>query len=482
MRPRLSLERALRPADAGLCWLLMGAAAACGDTEAPSFAGTPPPEAAADALCGEPGFAQEVGEDRYRFVDMDQGESCVVFLEQDACVLAIFDDCTDATESPREWQGRATEDRMVTLSPVYAQAISGVRIPRSPACCVGPVPPAGRVEWLQLDCRLNSCVSRNRAHTGVFMIRDVEQRPPWTIETTETLVAPAAEERAVSAVWDDRRSEGWVGWAGGGLFVRDADGPAEVVAGVSSAGFVVQDDEAVFVANERELVRFDKPTRAVSRREALPGRALALVRVDEGVLVATDDDGDSQLALHDSDSLQLVATATHAGQINGLATRPAQGLAVATRDRVPQILFIGERLSAIATLDTATIQELQVDRIAPFAPRLLTPDRLAFLGPCYRTASKTHCYFEHSIAGPGRSERIGVPDEERLLTLHVATDSIWLGGVDNQIHRLNRDPFRPSPGEVTRLETDVAALIGADEALWVVSAREGQLTVLAPPK
>ncbi len=55
-----------------------------------------------------------MGNDWFHFADVIGGNSCLIYLEQDECVLGILDDCTDRAVS-RQWYGRLSPGLDVTL-------------------------------------------------------------------------------------------------------------------------------------------------------------------------------------------------------------------------------------------------------------------------------------------------------------------------------------------------------------------------------
>ena len=467
----------------------------CGSAAGPEFEVQPPPTAAADVLCVDPGFARDVGQARFRLVDMDLGRSCEVFLEQDVCVLAIFDDCTDPSSQRREWQGQALTNRTVRLAPLYPDDATGVIIPRAPACCEGPVfPSTGATEWMRLDCRFSSCNNGNRAHTGLFLTRDVLDAPAFRATASEAVTAATTGANAVDALWDPDRGEGWLGWTNRGLYVRAADGDATPIESGLPAGHLAQNSQAVFAGGGLDLARVDKAQRVVTRRANLPGALLAMTYVPEGLLVAVDgtmsdrpDRPQSLLVLYATDTLEPTLQSTHDGRLTGLAAGPTGGIAVATFDDPPRLEVIDRALSAAATIAMSALRELSVDNVSPSKPIMLAPNRVGFIAPCFEeagNAGKIHCFYEHLLDNPDgeRSERIGVPDEDRLADVAISHDGslVWLTGAEGRVHQLERTPVRPQPQALTIVDHDVDAIVTVNNDIWVLSANAGRLTILTP--
>lgn len=94
-------------------WLLPLLLAGCGSPGAP---GSPPagalPLPPAANTCGP---ALQVGRDWFYLADLQSGNSCSVYLEQDECVLGIYDDCT-VRVGARQWVGRVGTDSSVGLT------------------------------------------------------------------------------------------------------------------------------------------------------------------------------------------------------------------------------------------------------------------------------------------------------------------------------------------------------------------------------
>ena len=445
------------------------------------FEGPPPPTPAAAVLCERPGFPRDIGQDWYRLVDMDQGTSCTVFLEQDVCVLAIFRDCTDTGDAPREWQGVATVERTVELTPVYPQGASGVTVPRPPACCIGAVTGTGTPTSLRLDCRLDVCNSSNRFHTGLFLTRATENTPALSTIATESVAGPASTARAASGLWDDAREEGWLGWTDG-LYVRGRAGNAIEVGTDQPAALMAQDAGAVFAAAGLRLARIDKVSRTVDAEIALPSEALAVARTASGVVVAVRDGERTALyQFEDADLAQINTNPVlHDGQATGLTVRASDGSALMTIDDPPRLVVLSSTLAASQTVPMSDLRVLRVAEVVPSHPRWIDDERVGFIGACYRGAAKTHCYYEHTLgADDSLTERIGVPDEARLASFAVTQSDVWLGGVTGAVHRIGRQPFEPRPGDVTVLPDDASVVIDTGEALWVLSVATGRMTVLS---
>ena len=451
---------------------------ACSGPSEPPFDAPPAPVAAADVLCERPGFPQGIGQARYRLLDMDQGAACEVYLEQDECVLAIWQDCTDGSSNPREWQGQATVERQVELAPITAATTTGVAIPRSPACCVGPVAATGPIDWMLLDCRLDVCNSSNRRHAGLYLERWTDPAPALSVVESVPVTSTVDPTGTADALWDPDQNRGWLAWSDGGLFVRQSNGQISAVAELPSAHALAQDSDAVYAASGARLARIDKRDLTVSAEVTLPSDTLALTRSADGVLVAVASELGTTLYRFSS-SLVLEIQRFHEGRATGLAARPSDGVVIATFDAPPRLVVLDGALNASQTVAMTALPELGVGDVVPHAPQWLDQDRVAFVGSCFSRSGKVHCYYEHSLTDAGlRTERIGVPDELRLTDFLPAGDGVWLTGSGGTIHRIDRAPMRPRPGVSTSLEAAATALVDTGDALWVLSS-DGRVTVLS---
>ena len=81
-----------------------------------------PPEPGAELGPAAPAAAdcppvRQFANDWFYFVDLERGRTCRVFLEQDECVLGVFEDCTNR---PRQWVGTVDGAGMMRLTAVHA--------------------------------------------------------------------------------------------------------------------------------------------------------------------------------------------------------------------------------------------------------------------------------------------------------------------------------------------------------------------------
>ncbi len=133
---------------------------ACGSPPAPTFASFEERPAAAEGC--RPPF-ERLGPGFVGLEDLDTGRSCEAYLEQDECILGIFDDCTYSFEGRREWRGSVRTQR-VEIRPVFTRFDPRDR--RSPSLCTGTASPG--VSTLRLACRLDDH-DPGPPHLGVSM-------------------------------------------------------------------------------------------------------------------------------------------------------------------------------------------------------------------------------------------------------------------------------------------------------------------------
>jgi hypothetical protein len=120
----------------------------------------PPYEASRDCTPPTDKFAKPdptAAGTNFLFADFDDAKSCIDYIEQDECILAIYRDCTFTGGSGmRSWVGAIAHDKTITLSPTFTN--SGVP-PHQPAQCSGslnnPVsgaPAFASAPWALLSC------------------------------------------------------------------------------------------------------------------------------------------------------------------------------------------------------------------------------------------------------------------------------------------------------------------------------------------
>ena len=147
---------------------------ACGGPPAPPPPPTDrlPPPARASSCPPVAQFAHQP----FFFADMLTRASCPVFLEQDECILAVFDDCTNVDRttddrSPRQWEGRIRVGGIIELEPRHP---SPPKIP-PPKRCVGQLQDAASST---ARARLH-CEGGGVAHPGLFIERQDPSAAPF---------------------------------------------------------------------------------------------------------------------------------------------------------------------------------------------------------------------------------------------------------------------------------------------------------------
>ncbi len=238
--------------------LLYVAIGACGAPPSPQ-----PPE-----LRPEPPSANDcdptprVAHAPFHFADLQAGRSCRVFLEQDECVVAIFDDCTDPT---RHFEGRATAEGGIWLSPEHTVAPTAT----PPSRCEGIVADRDTPHAsVRLDCR-GAGLTR---HRGFFLERvDPSATPPLAFESSVELPGDIV----------GLASEGRVLVAGGSSGLYDAAGELRVAA-ASPVAIAEGTGSTLVVATQTELLVVDWDARQVVRSKSLSGEVIGLTLNVEG--------------------------------------------------------------------------------------------------------------------------------------------------------------------------------------------------------
>ncbi|MBI2374309.1 MAG: hypothetical protein HYV07_09980 [Deltaproteobacteria bacterium] len=279
-------------------------ATACGSPPAPA----PPEVRPAPPLANECAPVPRIAHAPFYFADLESGASCTVFLEQDECVVAIFDDCTDPT---RHFEGRVTSEGGVWLAPEYTQPPTST----PPSRCEGVVGErAGARPFVNLACRGTA------RHRGLFLEKvDPSATPVATIVDTVELPGPAIElvggGRALVAAGS---ASGLYG--PNGSIVVAFDPP--LVAREGRDGSI-----AVATATEILLIRDG----AIARRASLDAAALALdfSAAGDRLYVAVAGGNASTLrSLSTSDLAPIASPVELPGRAEGVVAFPAASPAV----------------------------------------------------------------------------------------------------------------------------------------------------------
>lgn len=169
----------------------------------------PPIEAAADCP-PVTRFAQ----DYFYIADLATRRSCTLFIEQDECVLGIFDDCShrSTTVGPRrQWTGRIDHQRTISIEPHYKEDENR----KPPDRCTGPLmDPESPTRFAAL-----ACIGAADPHPGLFIERRIPTDDVTPFGTIDMDARVELERRATP--WDDHlgdvalievagRSELWV--------------------------------------------------------------------------------------------------------------------------------------------------------------------------------------------------------------------------------------------------------------------------------
>jgi hypothetical protein len=336
----------------------------------------PPREAAADCPPTLP-FAQA----EFRIADLDRGKSCIGFLEQDECILALFRDCT--YDHPRSWQG-SLDMRKVVLNATY-DPHQGVGA-RDPNECCGPlVTPMGEPPWAKLSCVIGG--GNATAHAGFYLERADEGVRPYYRFSPEAGVRLATPMTAIDGfapdfallesarqLWALASGVGTGGNATGVYFGATTAAMLTRLATQLAAPSVIRasrDERFILVADGSTVHRIDTQTR-VDMPLTVSGGIVEMEVIGGGLLVASNAPPHStRLRMFAIDSLQPATDEkTIDGQVFGIIPLPTSTTSIAL------VVFDSPEVSAIDA-NLAVVRTFMPYTEAPTAYALIDRNTLA---------------------------------------------------------------------------------------------------------
>jgi hypothetical protein len=383
----------------------------------PEETGPPPPAAAS---CTPP-FLNDIGQTMFLFADDNLGVTCRVFLEQDACVVAIFRDCADPT--PGEWQGRIDEDRL-TFCPVAP--VGGSSSLDSADCCTGSIEtPPGDAVWSSLKCASTQDSERH----STYLEEEVDTEPfvapssPLAVSPADTSVVvdftqlktdPQQVFLTIRNPGIPARSGVYRGTVEGGNAIR-----IDNLSNSLSQPSVIRSspiDNALFIVDGTAVHKVPADTLSVSVASSRTNTIDHLDVSAQWVIAAeTSASGTSSLNVYEADSLSHRSSVSSDAEITAVFAPSTSYIAVATLKDQAEVLTI-DPLFASRTLFLPTV---------PTASVLISGTRLAVAGPCGASTNSTVCYFEVDLdqTPPEIIARISVLDVRSVTSLSYRLDA-----------------------------------------------------------
>lgn len=246
--------------------------AGCGSPGAPGQppAGALPPAPAANA-CGP---ALQVGRDWFHLGDLISGSSCPVYLEQDECVLGIYDDCS-VRVGGRQWLGRISADASVLMTGERTNTPGSI-------VCAGRVEGEADRDHLDFTCSSGSSSPVPR----LVLARRVDPAPSFATARRRVEVAPirgasfanfdeymfdvarvqVGSQRQLWFTVEDR------GLATSGLHIlNESDQSILAFVQMDGVNLVASSGDTVIALAATALKFFDKTTRAQTAAQELSG-------------------------------------------------------------------------------------------------------------------------------------------------------------------------------------------------------------------
>ncbi|MBK6685173.1 MAG: hypothetical protein IPG45_11955 [Deltaproteobacteria bacterium] len=441
-----------------------------------------------------PPYPSNVGNDYFHWADLDQGTSCVVYLERDDCALAVYQECVpEGATTSRQWQGRTYNNMLVRrmeFSPASPGGVSGPT--RNPTCCEGDITTGdGGYSSSVLTCWLNrNCggpLTDVPDHVGL-VLQQVRTgvRPEQRIEP-DRLQVGAVAARTTRLVTREGREELYLlvdspgTMAGDGLHrvAISASGTQLLITATSAQPLQVATDAThIYLADGDQLHRVDGET--VVPAVNMAGQVLAMAPTSMGLLIATADGANSTLRLLDRTTLAELSSSPRVGRISALAAgveQDAQILAVASYVDRPALEQIDLSLGIGSTVELKSFA-------IPSGLKHVADDTYGFLAPCWNGPTSRSCYWEHAFEpGGGRTDRTSAPDIEdiRDFVIDPEQDYVHLSSSSGRVSVLGRLPLRPLLDERVPLTEPTSGLArGVNGRIWVLLPNTGALARLEP--
>jgi hypothetical protein len=382
-----------------------------------------------------PPYNGSFAHDWFVLADLDLGVSCRVFLEQDDCVLGIFDDCTDPSPSSRQWVGKTSSE--MTRDRLQFQIFegNGSVVGRPPKCCNGELIDG---DWSHLDCKLTACDNQtDQIHVGALLERETAPAPfadPAGREELSSTVTirDFALLAAKREIWAVTQSE---------IVVQALGGATQVLDNVVDAELLVADPDErwVYVADGDTIMRIDVNAREQMESVDLGGPVEILEHTSRGILAGAVSGDTMMLSLHRRDDLTV---------IDASGTLPRLAAVIEVPNGTSPRAFLAAPLEARADLVVLT-SSLAIGSGAPNterSPRAFVSvggGAIGFLAECSERSTEQHCWFEVDLATNG-VRRTGIPDIGDIIDAvhHAPSERVVFSGPEG-LGVLDRAAWRP---------------------------------------
>jgi hypothetical protein len=435
-----------------------------------------PPEAAGDHCPRK--VVPRFGQAYFHVADLDLGRTCIGFVEQDECVVALFRDCTDqVAETPRSWQGTIDDTGRIHLE--RTNETTATVIPRAPTECNGTLQTEqeGRIRtWAKLDCHITQ-----GTHGGFYFEKVENPAEPYVRldeREIELLANPGDEDVITDFAVLGQRNQIWA--------LVDAANAIGLYTGATTAAqlsrsslaldkpirLIVDDAETTaIVADVRNVHRLDPVTMTVtSTREASDIRAAELTSA--GVLLALAS-GQNRTTLRFRHPITLAPLGPAPLTIDGRVKR------------IVPLFEEGTRAVALLTFDTVSVKLFDAQLMEP-----MTPDALpAIPDEAVSITGEQKVVFSALEGGALFSMRIsdGFAPVKVLLPLTNVEDMMWheqerillVSTRENQLYPFDVEAERPLLQAVVPLETEISLLrTDASGRLYGLFGDEGVIRAL----
>jgi hypothetical protein len=431
-RAEPSLPSPLASLAARSACLLALAAIACSSPPPPAIPPReeigPPLPAANECFPPYTRFAQ----DWFVLADLDLGVSCRVFLEQDECVLGIFDDCTDPSATSRQWVGRIDSAMMRDQLELHIFEGTGAVLGRPPKCCSGELVD---MAWARLDCTLTAdCGNPNdKVHVGAVLEAENDDGPFADVMQTEEFATTAM---LLDVALLPARRELWA-IGTNAIFVHPLGGTSITIGNVGAAKrlVVAPDEGTAFVADGSQLLRIDTAQREVTQTFDV-GSAIQLLEFSNfGIVVGETAGNETTLALHRRGNISTVDAEGRLPKLAAIVEIPG-----GTPARAFVAAPVGGDLIVLTSSLTMTGPAVKLEK--PARALFAVGTSIGFLAECSDRSTELHCWFELDPMGTIR--RTGIPDIGPIM------DAAWEESRDRMIFSgesglgvLDRAEWRP---------------------------------------
>lgn len=393
-----------------------------------------PPRPAATVLCFPP--FSDFAQDRFVLADLDLGVSCPVFLEQDECILGIYDDCTDPSRSSRQWVGMIDSKEMTDRLEFAIHQGPGAVAARPPQCCSGELVDS---TWALLRCTLTADCDNasDTAHVGAYLERVEDAPTPWGTVRSPVSVAP--NETLVDLAYVSGAQQVWA-LARDQILVQRLDGgtattlPVAVTDGTRL--LLAKDENTAYVADGPNLLRIDTGSKDLIGTTDVGAPIDLLAYTTRGILVGVRDGQETVLTLRDTGVPESIIGMLTVDQLSAVVPVP---------EGTERSAFVAAEADGDLLVLTGTLAIDQEELIEKPARALfgLEAGIVGYFAECSELSAARHCYFEKNIFSTEPPRRIGIPDVGMLVDALPIEDRVLFAGTGSYLAVFDRREWRP---------------------------------------